>query len=503
MHDLIIVSDQHLGRGKNAETGRHFNLEAFFYDEDFARFCRSLCEDAAARGVPFKLILNGDIFDFLRIEPEDPGPQASVWDRRYGMPSTPAAAARIARQILDGHPRWVDGITTILTAGHDVVFLPGNHDNEMQWASVQAVIRDRLRDRLGALGADADAALAHLSFRPWFYYEPGRIWVEHGCQYDPENSFRYPLRQGLEQLADPGDTTESDLPLGNFIQRYLYNGFGHITFIVPSAKANLRYTKWLLVNQPRFLARVIAKHVPFSFQVVKRLAQAIGSRSRLEEIHARELEALVQAGEPGEKLRRIDALKAAGEELEQTVRSLGMQFVKSVALAIFISLMAAGLWFLGQLAIQHMEGGFGFKTFLFLALNFLMLAGAFVGVGYILLKTPASVRPHPLRFAAQGLVDLLDVPLVTFGHTHDEVVWRLQRPSGEKAWYYSTGTWIAVFTHDVLLPRERVQFTFLRVRGQEAELLYWSPSHGEPQPVIVLDEETSLWPDLDLGSLTN
>jgi hypothetical protein len=45
-----------------------------------------------------------------------------------------------------------------------------------------------------------------------------------------------------------------------------------------------------------------------------------------------------------------------------------------------------------------------------------------------------------------------------------------------------------VFTHDVLMPRERVQFTFLRVHEYEAELLYWSPGRGTSAPVILLDE---------------
>ncbi len=491
-HDLVVISDLHLGRGRNPESGRYYNLEAFFYDEDFARFCRYLCDDAASRGVPFKLILNGDVFDFLRIEPEDPGPNASLRERRYGASTTPEMAARVAGQILDGHPRWVDGVATVLQAGHGVVFLPGNHDNEMQWSTVQEVVRGRIAARLRERAAEE--TIAGLEFRPWFYYEPGRVWIEHGCQYDPENAFRYPLRQGWIELADAEKSHEADLPLGNFIQRYLYNGFGHITFIVPSTRANLRYTKWLLVNQPRFLARVIARHVPFAWQVVRRLAEAIGRREHLQAIHRRELAALAESSGLGERLYRIDAMKEAGAELEQAVRAIGWQLVKFVAAFVSISLIAVSLLFLAQLGIQHMDGGFGLKTFLFLLLNFVLMIAGFVAVGYALLKTPASVAPRPLRDSAQRIVDLVDVPLVTFGHTHDEVVWRLRRPGGERAWYFNTGTWIAVFTHDVFLPRERVQLTFLRVRGTEAELLYWSAARGEPQPVVILEEDAPYVP---------
>src|SRR6476659_2706608 len=116
------------------------------------------------------------------------------------------------------------------------------------------------------------AAQPLLRFDPWFYYEPGRIWIEHGCQYDPENAFRYMLRGELSGAAEPVLEAEHDMPLGNFFQRYLYNAFGHITFVVPTARAHLRYIKWLLVNQPRLLLRVLSSHLPFLFQVLRRLA---------------------------------------------------------------------------------------------------------------------------------------------------------------------------------------------------------------------------------------
>jgi hypothetical protein len=132
--------------------------------------------------------------------------------------------------------------------------------------------------------------------------------------------------------------------------------------------------------------------------------------------------------------------------------------------------------------------------------GFVFLLSAFGTVLYMVLRTDAAVPPQPMRRAAARIAEILDVPIVTFGHTHDEVVWRLSSaegsaarsrpslPTGNDAWYFNTGTWIAVFTHDVLLPRERVQFTFLRVREKEASLLHWSPGRGEPLPVILLDE---------------
>jgi UDP-2,3-diacylglucosamine pyrophosphatase LpxH len=68
MHDIVVVSDLHLGRGKNPATGRFYELEAFFYDEDFRSFCQWLIDDAARRNAAVRLVLNGDTFDLLRID---------------------------------------------------------------------------------------------------------------------------------------------------------------------------------------------------------------------------------------------------------------------------------------------------------------------------------------------------------------------------------------------------------------------------------------------------
>ena len=58
-HDIVVLSDLHLGRGKNPSTGRYYRLEAFFYDDDFLQFCQHLIDDARLRQSRLRLILNG------------------------------------------------------------------------------------------------------------------------------------------------------------------------------------------------------------------------------------------------------------------------------------------------------------------------------------------------------------------------------------------------------------------------------------------------------------
>lgn len=493
MHELYVINDLHMGRGKNPQTGRFYTLEAFFYDDDFWRFCDYLCRDAAARQITFKLVLNGDTFDLLRIEP-DPGtdPPTTPAAERFQRPvQTPEDAAQTVAHILQGHPAFVAGLAHVLAAGHDVVILPGNHDIEIQWANVQDTVRQALSERIREDFGDitAQAAIEHLEFYPWFYYEAGRIWIEHGCQYDPENSFHCLLRQGLVEQPNLLPEVEMDLPLGNFFQRYLYNAFGHITFIVPSSRANIRYLKWLILNQPRVLFRVISSHAPFAFQMAQRLAKrATQSRRHLQQLHEKELSQLADESGLGLRLLSVDEVKETQGDVVQAVRAMAWQAIKFAGWSTFVTILLAGLWSAGFLFINQLQSGVGPKALWFLFLN-VLLASLTLGMGgYMLLREPLAVPPRPLRRAAQRIANIVDVPLICFGHSHDEELWPLAVPSADKGWYFNSGTWIAVFTHDVLLPRERVQYTFLHVKENSAELLHYSPGRDKPLPVILLDE---------------
>src|SRR5690606_4893485 len=304
----------HLGRGKNPHTGRYFELEAFFYDEDFRGFCQWLVDDAHKRNASLRLIINGDAFDLLRIDRPPQTPEATFVERQFGPFLTPDRAARDISEILEGHPGFVDGVARVLGAGHEVVILPGNHDLEIQWPAVrrqiERMILDRVREHVTGGRGLADAR-ARLRFPPWFWYEPGRVWIEHGCQYDPENAFTYLLRGTLAEAPRDVHEAEYDMPLGNFFQRYLFNGFGAITFMVPSTRAHMRYAKWLLGNSPHLISRVVLSHMRFWPQVIRRIAHSQKrAREQYRAAHEKalaELAALPEAGALGDKLLQIDA----------------------------------------------------------------------------------------------------------------------------------------------------------------------------------------------------
>lgn len=486
--DIVVISDLHLGRGKNPATARYYRLEAFFYDDDFLHFCDHLIDDAGRRDVSFKLILNGDTFDLLRVD-HDRGSDQSLRERLYGPSLTPQVATEITSQILRGHPVFVQALAQVLAAGHSVVFLPGNHDIEMQWPPVQDAVRTAIRAALQENASEevSAQALERLDFRQWFYHEEGRVWIEHGCQYDSENAFQFFLRKDLAERGDAIHKSEVDLPLGTFFQKYLYNKFGNITFLVPNSRSQFRYFRWLLINRPRLLAKVGTVHLPFFWQVLRRIGAGGGKTSELRECHEAELDHMVESDPLGDKLRTIEAYKRIELNAAILAKRAVVRAAKILGYVLLGAVLTTGLWTLGAQSIGTASFNVGFKALLFLCLNFSFLVVTLIVMTYFLLR-PSTSGPDPwLAHTANKIAKLLQVSVVTFGHTHDEDVTALSLKAG--GWYFNTGTWIAVFTSDSLLPRERVQYTFLRIVGNKGHLMHWSPGRAETMPVVLIDGE--------------
>jgi hypothetical protein len=281
------------------------------------------------------------------------------------------------------------------------------------------------------------------------------------------------------------------MPLGNFFQRYLYNAFGNITFIVPSTRANYRYFRFLLANRPRLLLRVALSHGRFLVQVLRRMARlpALGWQEDAERAHQAEVERLARASGLGGRLQAVDDLKFTRADAARAASGMLRQLAKLVGGAFLVAFVALLLVTAASAAIDSLQFGFGWRTVASLALWLVVGALGLTGLVAAALRLPGDEPPRPLRQAAERIAALVEVPLVTFGHSHEEVVAPLARPGGQRGWYFNTGTWLAVFTHDDFLPRERVQLTFLRVRGLEAELLFWSPGRDRPMPVVLLEED--------------
>jgi UDP-2,3-diacylglucosamine pyrophosphatase LpxH len=101
-----------------------------------------------------------------------------------------------------------------------------------------------------------------IEFCPWFYHEPGLLWVEHGHQYDGMNSFDYFLHPYLPR------SSELMLPAGSFFVRYLFNKVEQKHPFADNIKPTSAYVRkyWLsLLASPRIL-----EHVRYFWEIIRK-----------------------------------------------------------------------------------------------------------------------------------------------------------------------------------------------------------------------------------------
>ncbi len=218
-HDLLVVSDLHLTlRLDDEDRATDAAIAAFL---DHHRLHRN-------RGRPWRLVMAGDIFEFvypdmLHFIARYPGPDAPTRDGAGFLQLWPveALAWRLRITMRERAELFV-ALGRFLAAGNRLELVKGNHDVELQWATVQRSFLDTLAAIMAEAGEALEPGLleAVVDFHVWFYYEPGRIYVEHGNQYDEFNC--------LPNFLDPAlvtDPNRSFSPMGSRLTTYLTNAF--------------------------------------------------------------------------------------------------------------------------------------------------------------------------------------------------------------------------------------------------------------------------------------
>ena len=501
--ELFILSDLHLSAGEDGTTRRVSRLETFFYDQEFANLVDRIIVQGSCARRPVVLILNGDVFDFLAVtgvpDPEEQvrlGIHVSRDEQKYGMDSEPAKDAWKMRQIVRGHPRFFLALLRLLSAGHRVHITRGNHDIELFWPEV----RQALFDEMAALAASEEVRLADgalrelLGVHDWYYYEPGRIWVEHGHQYEDSNSLRYLLNPVLASRNRGRRRAPSlDLPTGSMFVRYVYNRFKVIDPYSTQVFNLEQYLDVISTYNVIDLARALVVHFPFFMRTLKKARIfEVSGMAEVSTLHAKRLEDACAATGLGEKLATIDGWRKfpLGVTKYTVFRKMLKPIVRNILTVLLIVIVAIGGWMLLFSVIQNtpwLAGSVLGKASLMAVLAVLTIVGLFLAGTWV------SRRARRLRDSvhdiladhAQRAADLLDVPLVAMGHSHG-VEWR--RLDGAGRVYGNSGTWTMVRgPWDTVRPFGR-QFTFLHVHDDEMDALRWNDAAGRWEPVTFLEE---------------
>lgn len=260
-----MVSDLHMAAKVQAGHGRADRLDDFRADTAFVAFLDHLGRRPPPEAGTTRLVLLGDALDFVRV----PVPTREAADPR-------GRALRRLEHIASSHDTVFAALGRLLTAGVDIVVVPGNHDMELMdaevWRAFEALIRPG-----GARGG-------RLTLEPWIVYVPGLLYAEHGQQHHDINRFpallhsyyerslasiSWPLGVCLDELTValaerlPSDTPEAPSPVAAVRRAARDDPRGLRTAVAPCARAGwcaLRRGAGAAVAQRR-LAGATAEHV--------------------------------------------------------------------------------------------------------------------------------------------------------------------------------------------------------------------------------------------------
>ena len=165
----VVLSDLHLGEGHDSP------LEDFTVDDAFSDFVDHLIREGAASGKPATVVFNGDTIDFLKVSS---GPDV---DAARDVTTTEAVAVQKMKRVLKAHPKVFAAMARLVERGHTLMFLGGNHDQELSYARVRRVMREHIRKLAGAKSGRA------IRFNPQFHLV-GDVLVEHGQRYEGANA---------------------------------------------------------------------------------------------------------------------------------------------------------------------------------------------------------------------------------------------------------------------------------------------------------------------------
>jgi UDP-2,3-diacylglucosamine pyrophosphatase LpxH len=235
----LVVSDLHASTG--LRRGMFNPLEDFHADDKFAEFV-DYYAGHARRGKRLELILNGDIFDLLKV-PFGPSSEP------YTDEITEEVAADKIRQALEGHPQMVRSLTSLLERGNtQITYIPGNHDIEMLLPSAQRVFRELVAP--GSL-----VTRVRFIDRSDTYHLPEGIQIRHGHQLESIHRFDYkhllgPRREGPPIVSLPwGSLMVLHVLIDAKKERY------HVDHIIPQK----RFILAALLMDFRFAARLVAR----------------------------------------------------------------------------------------------------------------------------------------------------------------------------------------------------------------------------------------------------
>ncbi len=510
---FLVVSDLHLGEGRDPDTGWINPREDFLFDDDFADFLEFHTSSEEWSGTDWTLIIAGDFVDFLQVIEIPPDLPELDGEENYGLKAGPLESAWKIRRIMDGHPQLFKALAEF-SLNHRIVVISGNHDAEFIFPQVRDTVTQHLKE---LAETSFQSSCVPPSFLPWFYYD-GRIYVEHGNQYDSANAFPTMLDPVIPNSESGAGNSGGQifLTLGSIFVRYLFNRVETSSPFADNIKPETRFIGWFIRNHP---IRALAYLFTDGIRMLKKIKES-WKLSRLcikrKGLHPESIDSTGSRNPPGEAGRSIPAMQdliAGLEEIQArpllsragpTVTGfmhilLGPGRVIFLMGAILLINLAAIILFLSPVWTLMLPAKISTDPFLLSIISWnrnsqiplLILSGQAAACCIAWMIALKNRRKYSCsrvcRQKASEIDNLLRPEYIIMGHCHETDL--LKFPSGCQ--YINTGTWTKIFSRESSATREEKEFIFTRITdsddGLAMDLMKWEARGGTGRRANLID----------------
>jgi UDP-2,3-diacylglucosamine pyrophosphatase LpxH len=410
VHDLLLISDLHLGSHLKPRMRGEFVHLASRIEHTFPQFI-----DHYLRQGRWQLIINGDFIDFWNV----------VLPDKIGETPEQLAVRRL-HAVFDAHPAVEDALGRVLTAGHGIVFVTGNHDAELLYAGVRRAMAERLEGamdlsdeeisitRTGAVLL-SEMPQGRVRFVRWFLREEGGAWIEHGHKFDPSCA--------TPAAMNPTRGDRLVMSVAEVATRSFSNLMPEIDYDAPDKFSGMDYVRWALARGWRFVLRVILLYLQTAGRILALWAGPgrVDKEGKAE--HQRRLERV--ASNAGLQMSALTALeKMAPPPSATTVAGLFKLTFADHILGVSIPVLL-GFWWGPSLGVGRVGG--------------VLIGAAVAGLGLTWMRRGRLRRDvaRDMLEVAAGVGEVTGVPLVLMGHSHRGTLER----QGDVV-YGNSGSWL-------------------------------------------------------------
>ena len=235
----LVISDLHLGKGRQLESGALNSLEEFYYAEKLVEFIQYY-STGAYREYDVEIIINGDFLNFLQVD----------YRGHFLTVITENVALEVLKSVIKGHPQVFKAMGDFLSQpNRRITYVIGNHDQGMMFQAC--------RDYL-------DQVIGHrLQYKNLIYFFDG-VHVEHGHMHEAANRMdpkKFFLKQGLPEPI-------LNLPFGShfFVELVLKikEKYPHVDKVRPFGQM----IRWSLFNETKLTLNALSELFKYAYKVI-------------------------------------------------------------------------------------------------------------------------------------------------------------------------------------------------------------------------------------------